>query len=279
MAKFGEGYDWTAYHYDELAGDYRSALKDDWSTTVPIASADIIGVGGPIANSVAEYFNEFTPVIYRGMPWFNGGIMTDLHPVSDWWSNKGDDVDLSDYNVANAVAGPYGYATISVYKDINGTVGFMVWGLTGNDTFWASQAMYNTGGIDWKPGLQIYKELRVDSPTLGIGEHMGNGNGDLDTKDPIIRVPLQVVVTLLNHGWTMERICLELNAGMITSIMAGKPHWTVPLIELLQVENCGITALILEIDYDHVSASGDIHPVITIVEQLGTKSEKPQHDP
>lgn len=261
--------------------DDREHLKDDWSWTIPIASSDIIGVGGPIANTVAEYFNEFSPVIYRGMPWFKGGTMKDLHPVSDWWSNKGDDVTLSDYNVANAVKGPLGYAVITAYKDINGTTGFMVWGLTGNDTFWASQALYNTGGIDWKPGMKLYKELRVDSPTLGVGEHIGNGNGDLDTKDPIIRVPLEVVVTLLKHGWKMEKICLELDAALISQIMSTKTHWDVPLIEFLQLENCGVTAVILEIDYSHVQNpwTTDVHPTITIVEELGTKSEKPQHDP
>ncbi|MEM2094299.1 MAG: hypothetical protein QXI32_03265, partial [Candidatus Bathyarchaeia archaeon] len=266
---------------EEARFDDREHLKDDWSWTIPIASSDIIGVGGPIANTVAEYFNEFAPVIYRGMPWFKGGTMTDLHPVSDWWSNKGDDVNLSEYNVANAVKGPIGYAVITAYKDINGTTGFMVWGLTGNDTFWACQALYNTGGIHWKPGMDLYKELRVDSPTLRVGEHTGNGNGDLDTKDPIVRIPLEVVVTLLKHGWTMESISLKLDADLLESICANKTHWDVPLIEFLQLENCGVTALVLEIDYSAVRNpwTQDVHPTITIVEELGTKSEKPQHDP
>jgi hypothetical protein len=51
----------------------------------------------------------------------------------------------------------------------------------------------------------------------------------------------------------------------------------VPLIEFLQEENCGVTAIILEIDYSTTTAAGDFHPKITIVEELGTKTEKPQH--
>lgn len=261
-------------------------MKDDWSTTVPIASSDIIAVGGPIANGVAQYFNEFGSVIYRGMPWYQGGTMTDLHPVSCWWTrgelggHKGHDDTQSDYNVSAAVQGPLGYGVITAYKDINGTTGFMVWGLTGNDTFWISQALFNTGKISWKPGLALYKEIRVDSPTLSVGEVQGNGNGDLDTKDPIIRVPLKVVWFLLRYAhMTMEEICLTLTDTMIDDIMEMKEFMELPLIEFLQLENCGITSIVIEIDYSYTSESGDVHPTLTIVEQLGTKSEKPQHDP
>jgi hypothetical protein len=275
MAKFGAGWAKTDYYYnfDEEAGDFRLALKDDWSTTVPIASASLIGVGGPIPNLVAEYFNEFSPVIWRGT--YKG--IADLLPVSDYWNNKGTDVEAGPYNVADAVKGPLGYAVVTAYKDINGTVGFMVWGLTANDTFWASQALFNTGGIAWKPGIDIFKELRVDDASLE-----GNGNGDLDTKDPLVDVPLKVVVFLLKKGWSMEQISLQLTDAMIDDIMTtpGDPEFDmhVPLIEFLKYENCGVTAIVLKIDYSYYTA-GDMHPSVTIVEELGTKSEKPQHDP
>jgi hypothetical protein len=275
MAKFGAGWAKTDYYYDieEESGDYRLALKDDWSTTVPIASASLIGVGGPVPNLVAEYFNEFSPVIWRGTYF---GI-ADLLPVSDYWWNKGTDVTAGPYNVEKAVKGPLGYAVVTAYKDINGTIGFMVWGLTANDTFWASQALFNTGGIAWKPGIDIYKNLRLDDSTQG-----GNGNGDLDTKDPLVDVPLKVVVFLLKKGWSMEEISLKLTESMVEDIMTtpGDPAFDehVPLIEFLKYENCGVTAIVLKIDYSYATA-GDVHPSVTIVEELGTKTEKPQHDP
>ena len=36
-----------------------------------------------------------------------------------------------------------GYAVISVYKDLNGTIGFIVWGATGTDTYYTSWILWN----------------------------------------------------------------------------------------------------------------------------------------
>jgi hypothetical protein len=286
MRAFGDPLNANAYYYNATGGDFRTALKDDYSTTMPIASSDIIGVGGPLANRVAQYFNEFSPVIYRGEPWFKSGTMTDLLPVSDWGGAKGTATTLGPYNIPVDVKGPLGYAVVTVYKDINGTVGFMVWGLTANDTYWASQAMFNTGQklweapALWKPGIDLFKRLRVDNETFG-----GNANNDLDTQDPLVDVPLAVVKFYLEKGLTMEQISLRLNStwgidGMnkVDQLMKGR---SVPLIEFLQEENCGVTAVVLAIDYTYNKPPSkvDFHPKITIVEELGTKSEKPQHDP
>jgi hypothetical protein len=38
-----------------------------------------------------------------------------------------------------------GYAVISVYKDINGTVGLLIYGWTGQDTYWASTWLWMEG--------------------------------------------------------------------------------------------------------------------------------------
>ena len=37
-----------------------------------------------------------------------------------------------------------GYAVISVYKDLNGTIGFLIWGTTGQDTYYTSWVLWNT---------------------------------------------------------------------------------------------------------------------------------------
>jgi len=44
------GYLPTVHASTDPAGDFRTALRDDWSTTVPVASSNIIAVGGPQAN-------------------------------------------------------------------------------------------------------------------------------------------------------------------------------------------------------------------------------------
>jgi hypothetical protein len=256
------------WYYDWSGGDNRTALKDDWSTTVPIASSNIIAVGGPVANAVAEYFNEFTPVIRRGIPaafeaeglagFFAiekapDNLAEDLLPVSCWgWQGPiatGPKPPLESprsqtpYNLSRSVHSDVGYAVVTTYKDINGTVGFNVWGMTGNDTYWASVALWNAYGSPWE-NLCIYKHNLTDT----------DGNGP-DSDDPIEAIPINQFIE--------DRDC------------PGK----FSLLEFLQVENEGITSIILEIHYNAKTHSNDIHPEIHIVEQLGTISEKPQHDP
>jgi len=38
-----------------------------------------------------------------------------------------------------------GYAVVSVYKDLNGTIGFLIWGFTGDDTYYAAKWFWETG--------------------------------------------------------------------------------------------------------------------------------------
>jgi hypothetical protein len=238
LSKFGVGDAWEDYHMDPDNDDYRVCLKDDWSSTMPIASSNIITVGGPVAlaNVVSEYFNEFLPVIWRGMPWFQPdefpwGEMTDLLPLTGWdtngspmqspegWpvSRQGTDEMVSMYSHENILINDreIGYAVIGTYYDLNGTVGFVVYGLTGDDSFWAGTAI-------WSTLIDVYYLLDC---------------GELEELDE-------------------------------------------PLIVRMQKENPGITAYVLKIDYSKTGKySEDIHPDVTIVEKLGTISEKPQHDP
>jgi len=122
------------YPWDTVPKLARTALRNDWSSTVPIASSNIISIGGSWANVVTEYFSEFTPVVGGapvGIAWKGGFI-----PVSCWnhtWKADQSKM-LTD-----------GYAVISTYKDLNGTVGFLVYGWNGEDTYWASTALYEAG--------------------------------------------------------------------------------------------------------------------------------------
>jgi len=133
-------YKWTS---DPTTPGKRSFLKDDWCHTWPVSSSNMIGVGGPLANMFAYYFNDFTDAFYGlNVDWL-GEAFT---PYAPW---QGKIIAASCWNVssghvahgANAYAddGTLGYATITTYKDINGTVGFLIWGLGPRDTYYASR--------------------------------------------------------------------------------------------------------------------------------------------
>jgi hypothetical protein len=116
---------------DTTTPGQRLTLNDDWCHTWPVSSSNIIAVGGPLANFVTLYFNDFTDAFY-GAPWFT--------PYADW---SGKIAGLTCWN-RNAYANTggedgIGYASISTYKDINGTVGFLIWGLDARDTYYATQ--------------------------------------------------------------------------------------------------------------------------------------------
>jgi len=253
MAKFGSGNTRADYHYAHSSGDHRSALKKYWSTTIPISSSNIIAVGGPGANLVTEYFNEFMPAIYRGT-FFN---VPDLLLVPSWdalglgnekpirltGQNLVTNTDQTKYNITDNTAPQiipvndqdYGWAVISTYKDINGTVGFTIWGATGNDSFWAAQAFQNGlyRNVDNKESpLIISKEIHSDDDRNGP-----SSNDNTSTR----------------------------GRNSLADALLNEPN--------------GVSAIILWIDYSNTSIDGGYHPTITIVEELGTISETPQHDP
>ena len=111
----------------------KAALKDDWCTTIPIASSDIIVVGGPLANLGAEYTNDFLEAFW-GTPEVTPAdeYKNKLTALTCWSLNSY--VDLYDEE-GNLVEG---YALIGTHKDLNGTVWFVVWGITGQDTYYAT---------------------------------------------------------------------------------------------------------------------------------------------
>lgn len=196
---------WANY-YDSIG---RLALVDDWCTRYPVSTSNIITVGGPSANLVSEYFNSFTQAvqIYGGIP--NILLSDVIFATSCWNTTKGSNY-LGQYYYRNGqfVQGTTGtgIGVITTYKDLNGTVGFMIHGWSGDDTYYTTKWFHE-------------------------------------------------------HG-----------------------------IYYLQTENRGVTTLIIRIDYNNDSPRTqnpmppaydyDSHnPQITILERLGTISEKTPHDP
>jgi hypothetical protein len=262
--KYGAGDARTDYHYDHAGDDHRSALKKYWSTTIPIASSNIISVGGPGANLVSEYFNEFMPVIYRGQffgvadlliapSWDSSGAVGDkpARISNQITSDVTNNLAQTRYNITDNIdpqiiptdEQDYGWAVVATYMDINGTVGFNIWGATGNDSFWAAQAFQN--GLNFtttykQTPITIYKEFMNDTNTNGPS-----------TDDPLVKD------TLVDLGGDENSIA----------------EW------LFDEEVAGVTVLVLWIDYSDTSVDGGYHPEITIVEQVGIISETPQHDP
>jgi hypothetical protein len=170
---FGTG-DTKADYKDSLG---RAALVDDWCTSWPVTSSNIIGVGGPLANVLAYYTNDLTTAMY-GLPQYAGGSVYSgaIVPVTCW--NRG--WPIPNAGVWNTYTNPIddsvGYAVISSTIDINGTLVFMVWGNYGRDTYYASAWMhgyqYNINGAlkTFAPGLLTLKELQhgVNSIVLKI---------------------------------------------------------------------------------------------------------------
>jgi len=166
----------------------RTFLRDDWcrnGTTpgYPISTSNMIFAGGPCANLGAEYFNEFTMAFLATSTYVtnNTGHSNKILALSCWARN----------------ATGSGYAVIAVYKDLNGTIGLVIWGFDGQDTYYASKWFWD--GLGSEPGIQY-----------------------------------------------------------------------------LQTENRGVTAIVLKITYPTTSPT---HPTVSIVERLGTVSEKDYHDP
>jgi hypothetical protein len=154
------------YHFDHDTGDHRSAFRDDWCTPddwmgetiypYAVSSADLIIVGGPIASLSAEYFNDFTDAkvftgygdgFYAKGCWarttqdhYQGKTLMDVPDNELWYGSTDTEDDV-------------GYAIISTYKDLNETVGFIVYGYTAEDTYYACYALRG-GLLSWLQEIQ-----------------------------------------------------------------------------------------------------------------------------
>jgi hypothetical protein len=119
----------TKADYRDTLG--RTFLRDDWCTTYPVASSDMLFAGGPEVNVGAEYFNEFTNAFWARTEYVvnDTGQAYKILGLSCW----------------NKTSYGSGYAVVSVYKDLNGTIGFLIWGVTGSDTYYACKWFWETG--------------------------------------------------------------------------------------------------------------------------------------
>jgi hypothetical protein len=140
----------------------RIALKDDWCmhldddgdwiNGVPVASSNIMAVGGPSANLVSEYFNDFTSAFATLAPgtWTpNLNDAMKIMPLTCWSLNR---TDTNSHKIFHAYTPEYGvggvqtigYGLIATTKDLNGTVGLEIWGYTGQDTYYTSWALLHS---------------------------------------------------------------------------------------------------------------------------------------
>jgi hypothetical protein len=148
MAKWGGTGDTWADYYKSEGTDYRTALKDDWCTYWPVASSNMIGVGGPLANMLSYYGNDFATALY-GLPQFSGEAYSGKITGVSCWNRAW-------YGTFNTYASSTtaGYAVISTYQDINGTVLFLVWGHWGRDTYYATQWLHGDEARGILPGIE-----------------------------------------------------------------------------------------------------------------------------
>ena len=108
----------------------RYHLYNDWcysrtgsgmTTSWPIASSNIIAVGGTDANMLAKYSNDWVQALITTTP-------ETIYSVTCW--------DRDTYT-GGSVNDRYGYAIINTYKDKNGTAVLLIHGWTGQDTYYA----------------------------------------------------------------------------------------------------------------------------------------------
>jgi hypothetical protein len=185
LNKYGTGNNYSDYFLTPDASDpgQRLCLRDNWCTKWPVTSSNMLSIGGPLANWLTMYFNDFTDAFY-GASWFT--------PYVPWKSKI---VALPCWNKTEA-ANAYinsggktgvGYATIGTYKDINGTVGLIVYGLDARDTYFATQWLHGDAARGLNPGILQLQEapcgltsiiLRItytdpEHPTFCIPECLG----------------------------------------------------------------------------------------------------------
>ncbi|MGA2309106.1 MAG: hypothetical protein ABSG57_06110 [Candidatus Bathyarchaeia archaeon] len=113
--------------------------------TVSYHPNGILSLGGPKANGLTRYFNDFGFAISREgtsgsyYALVNGGTVAGTAPTSDPSLLSLDYFPVSTWNVGTTHFG-YGanYAVISLVKDVNGTRGLSIYGWNGRDTYWAA---------------------------------------------------------------------------------------------------------------------------------------------
>jgi len=121
------------YHFYDDWCYSRTLDKESMDESWPISSSNIISVGGTAVNKITTYFNEFAQALVGSTVRGTHG-RAGIYAVTCW------DKALREYGFYEfpaALTERYGYAIISTYKDKNGTIGFIVHGWSGQDTYYA----------------------------------------------------------------------------------------------------------------------------------------------
>jgi len=142
---------------------YQSLCAGSWTFDGPVNGITsnqngIMTVGGPKANGISRYFNDFNFAIDRESTGptdiaaviNNGGVATgaaptsdpklgtlDFYPVSSWATNP-QPAGPGTIGYSDGTSTTIGYAVISIAHDVNGTRGLSVYGWNGRDTYWAA---------------------------------------------------------------------------------------------------------------------------------------------
>jgi len=170
--------------------DYRDSLgrphlRDDWCTTYPVSSSNMLFSGGPRAQMGTEYFNEFTNAFFARSEYVvnDTGQADKIMALTCW----------------NRTAFGAGYAVISVYKDLNGTIGFLIWGYDGQDTYYATQWFWSIpDGLEAPDGIMVYSGIEYL-------QHENRGVTDIILEIDYTTCPCSVSVTEERLGTISEK--------------------------------------------------------------------------
>ena len=117
----------------------------------------LINVAGPKANQVTRYFNDFAFAIVREgtdpYALIDGGTVTGTAPTSNPDLPSLDIFPLTTWNVGLVTGVGPDHFIVTITRDINGTLGYNIWGWNARDSFWgaiwASYFLGHFGG--WLP--------------------------------------------------------------------------------------------------------------------------------
>jgi hypothetical protein len=146
MSQTSQGTSWANYYYGP--SDFRTGLRDDWCTTWPITTSNMIGVGGPLSNMFSYYGNDFASALW-GDQFASGVWAGNIGIVSCWNKNRSATIPYTSTNTA-------GYGVISTFEDPNGTIGLLLWGVWGRDTYYLTKWFHEDGIYELQqapPGL------------------------------------------------------------------------------------------------------------------------------
>lgn len=123
------------------------------------SATGLINIAGPKANQVTRYFNDFAFAIFREgvidnyYTLIKDGTVVGVTPTSDIAADSLDIFPLTTWNVALDKGVTEDYFVVTITRDVNGTLGYNIWGWNARDSFWgaiwASYYLGHFGG--WLP--------------------------------------------------------------------------------------------------------------------------------